>query len=276
MTTRHGFPFRLLMIGIVGVSFLFSGVANASLIGHWTLDEPDGTSPIADSSGSGFDATATGNPVLGIPGVVGTAGSFPGGGNYFRTGPDNDLNLNSYTFSLWFNAKENVNSDFQTIVSNRTGEDGFILYRRFNTVQYWHRNAAGWNSQSFTITAGTDQWYHFVGSYDLATGAKSFYATSLGSGSANILGTLSTSGTFLAAGAPSFGIGIRGASTALPLNGGYIDDVQLYSRALSSSEVNFLFQNPGAIIVPEPGNAVLLLTLLGAAASRRRRRPLAS
>ncbi|MBT3199515.1 MAG: hypothetical protein HN350_06320, partial [Phycisphaerales bacterium] len=64
-------------------------------MGHWKLDEAQGSTMVVDSI-SGMNAAQSGSPVLGIAGKAATAGSFPSRTSYFRTEPNSELNLSDF------------------------------------------------------------------------------------------------------------------------------------------------------------------------------------
>jgi len=50
-----------------------------------------------------------------------------------------------------------------------------------------------------------------------------------------------------------------------------IDEVQLYDHALTTNEVQFLFDNPSLTAIPEPASAALIAFGIFGLAIRRRR-----
>ena len=229
---------------VAALALLAAGVADAGLVSHWTLDDAVGTDPIVDSV-SGYDAAQTGTPELGIPGKAGTAGSFPSGANYYRAAANPAFNQGELTFSFWFNPLNSGGGGHNVALATRDGENGFIVYQRNEGIEFWLRHTgSGWQQQTQLITRGVDEWCHVVGSYDPDGGIKKFYVTPASQANATVDDTMSGATIQLHGSGPRFGIGVRGDG-GLPLNGGYIDDVQFYDVALSDSEVNYLFHNPG-------------------------------
>ena len=158
--------YRSLTVVILSVT----ASAMAAPISHWTLDDAPGSNPVIDSV-SGLNASQFGSPSLGIPGVAGTAGSFPSGNNYYQTAGDVSHNLGEYTFSFWYNPLLNGGGSYNTPFSNRQGEDGFIIYQRnvggTDRLEFWQRaTTSGWQPQTVPIQIGVDKWYHVFVSYD--------------------------------------------------------------------------------------------------------------
>lgn len=116
---------------------------------------------------------------------------------------------------------------------------------------------------------GLDQWQHVVLTYDGSVGASELYLNgklTLNSelfGSSNPLAGLNTTDSALFLGA-GFG------SSETWLNGfqGMIDDVRIYNRALTGSEVSNLY----ALELPEPSASSLFVIGLGGLISLRRRK----
>lgn len=105
------------------------------------------------------------------------------------------------------------------------------------------RNAAGtaWNANSTVSLTNSGQWYHLVGVCDEANGAVLLYINGIVTASSPIS---SASGIINSSQTPMT-IGSRSSS---PANGfdqqfpGYISDVAIYNYALSSSQVQTLYQ----------------------------------
>ena len=272
MTRNRTITMRVLCPAtVVALLLVVCAPASASiLVGHWTLDDPVGTDPIADATGN-HPAAELGSPVLGIPGKVGTAASFPSsagvGTGSFLTSTSTALNVGSFTASFWFNPLLSEGGAHNAMLSNRVSPEGFIFYQYLDTVQFWLQNADenSWQSQSVGITRGEDVWYHIAGVYDASTGIKEFYVTPETATNATVDATQTGATHSDINPIPAIGIGSLARSAKhVPLNGGYLDDIQLYNRALTAEQIDLLFQNPGVTVVPEPASAVLcLISLFG-------------
>ncbi|MEW2113900.1 LamG-like jellyroll fold domain-containing protein [Streptomyces sp. NPDC005474] len=214
--------------------------AAATLAGHWAMDEGSGTTA-ADSSGNGNTATlgsaatwTTGRVGSGAVGMGGTAGSV-----LDVPTPVVDTSA-SFTVSAW--VKLNSTSGYQTAVSiDGTSLSGFFLQLNGTTGKFAFTRRAS-DSSSATETradggaapsAGT--WYHLVGVDDVATGTLRLYVDGQAQGSA------AYTGAWKATGHTVIGRGLFGGNPTDFLKGS-VDDVQLYSGAMTAAEVVALNQ----------------------------------
>ena len=251
----------------------------AALVAHWRMDEGAGATTIADSSGNGNTASEAGagaGLTLGSAGVDGTASSHNGTG-FWVTGDNPSFESRDFTVSFWIKADPQT-ATWRTAVSNRAGEDGFIFYRLNggDNMQFWMKGPGGagnWNEQVGPNMTDFNQWYHVVGTYDDSTQEKTFYFHGQSDTWGAFINTITTAGPYVSAN-DQLGIGARGPGGALPWGGGtneqLLDDVQYYDEALTASQVEFLFNNPGSVI-PEPSAVALLIGAATAIGLRRRR-----
>ena len=176
---RRGFVF------LMAVSFAMVGAAEASLVAHWTLDEPAGTSgaqSVADSGPFGFDGTPTGTIAFGAAGANVNTGTSA----YFNTGSidvayDGMLNPASFTLSTWARVTGGSGSHRSVVTSrNSTSpEDGFIIYAMpDNSWSFWTGDGGQTGTSWYQLGGGAvipNQWTHLAISYDATSGTKSFY-----------------------------------------------------------------------------------------------------
>ncbi len=211
---------------------------DTSLVGHWTFDGPDiqGTTAI-DRSGKGNNGTITGTTKT--IGKLGQALSFNGTSDYVDMG-SNSLNItNAMTISVWakMNSTDNggrlvtkhgISPDYGWIL---TGDrvDGNIFFRFSGTGSDWSYGGVT-SSNSFPI----DRWCHVVALYDgsflrvYIDGVEDTTADFPYAASANIHES-------------SEGLQIGHDSPSGYYFAGSIDDVRIYNRALSATEVMNLY-----------------------------------
>jgi alpha-L-arabinofuranosidase len=206
---------------------------------HWTLDEGTGTTA-ADSSGNGHTAT------LGA-GVTWTAGNVGSGavsltgtstGVVTATGPVVNT-AGSFTASAWVDLA--TVSGYQTVVSIAgTNVAGFFLGLRADTGAFSFARLNSDATGTATIisaptapVAGT--WYHIVGVDDATAGTLTLYVDGQSEGSTPYTSGWAATGNIL------IGHGFYGGSQVDFVDGS-IDDVQLFSSALSAAQVTALDQ----------------------------------
>jgi alpha-L-arabinofuranosidase len=206
---------------------------------HWTFDEGIGTTA-ADSSGNGHTATlgagvswAAGNVGLHAIGVTGTST-----GVITATGPVVNT-AGSFTASAWVNLASL--SGYQTVVSIAgTNVAGFFLQLRGDTGTFaLSRLSSDADGPATYISASTapviGTWYHIVGVDDASAGTLTLYVDGQSEGSTPYTAGWAANGNTL------IGHGFYSGGQVDYVNGS-IDDVELFSSALSAAQVAALDQ----------------------------------
>jgi hypothetical protein len=234
-----------------------------SLIGYWKMDsETGGVTP--DSSNSGLNGMVKGNATL-MPGE-GTNGS----GAYRLDGNSDRIQItrsskllptnNQITVSAWFNVMGGTYENWQHPLSKW---DNYYLRVADNLRQVRFGIFSGHNTESsvgyadwtnFNPVIDYNTWYHAVGTYDGNTARLYLNGVEVASKDLGI--TMYTGNNYdLMLGAVSW------SSSQEELNG-MIDEVAIWNRALSSSEITEIYNyGSGAPpVVPEPVSSILFLT----------------
>lgn len=218
-----------------------SSALAGNLVGWWTFDGKD---TLWTSSSAGTTKDKSGNNNTGTlngmslstaptPGKVGQALSFNGSSSYVNVSDSSSLDPSDLTIAVWvkFNV---VNGSFQTIAAKwQVGvKQQYVLQlNSTNKIGFWTAGGGSGGATDLesnaTMVAG--RWYYIVAT--IAGTSKALY----------IDGNLDTSGTGSAVGSSNieFTIGGKkdGSGTYFEFLNGIIDNLQLYSRGLSATEV---------------------------------------
>ena len=190
---------------------------------------------VNDSWGSndGTDNTSAGF----VDGVFGQAKDFNGTDDRVEL-PDLGLNSSqSFTFSAWTNM-DSGDSSIHGIVSRYDGSDDIIQFqidaRNDPNVVHWRAGHAGSNEISITSNVNDpyESWIHIVGVYDSTGPTLRLYEN--GSLTAESTGTVDDFDT-------ADGPWIGAQSDGSKYFNGAIDDVRIYDKALSPTEVEQLY-----------------------------------
>jgi fibronectin type 3 domain-containing protein len=211
---------------------------NTPNVAYWNFDEGAGTTA-NDSSGSNNHGTLVNGPVW-VAGQVGSSAlDFDGANDYIDAGTF-DMAGSEISIALWMNS-DNLSSCNTTysdcrLVSKATGtseQDHYWMVSTFksgsNTTLRFRLKAGG-TTKTLVAPAGNllnNQWYHVTATYDGSD--MKLYQDGVEVGSTGKSGSLST-------------------NSGVPVNvarnpGGYgyfdgtLDDVRIYDRALSESEI---------------------------------------
>ncbi|MBI2358775.1 MAG: LamG domain-containing protein, partial [Deltaproteobacteria bacterium] len=207
-----------------------------SLAGHWKLDEGNSTNA-GDSSGNGNTGKLKGRPTW-TTGKEGFAVAFDGTNDYVSIPNDASLNAYPLTIAAWIKTSA---TGLQGIVNkySRNSFKGYQLLSNGGNLCAWYfkdkSNYIGDGTDCPLATPGynDDQWHHVAFVVD-STGGRLYVD---GSEKASLAWT-GTPGATSTGQALSFG---RYPKMSGSYFSGDLDDVRIYSRALSADEVEALF-----------------------------------
>ncbi len=218
------------------VSLLGANNLGSGLIGWWTMDGPDvnwGTGKVVDKSGSGNDgyAVSMSTTTSVESGKVGQSLLFDGDNDVVRTGSD-FIGTNPVTISLWMNVRSFGEGNIARLVSNHAATGFFFRVFLTNNILQFSSNGGTSIAVSANNAVVLNKWIHAVVTRD-ASGVANIYVDGVLSGTAD-----QNSGT-PQVGSTNVVIGNDDVGTAT--FDGSIDDVRIYSRVLSASEVRQLY-----------------------------------
>lgn len=228
-------------------------VATSGLVGHWTFDAQDisGTT-VTDRGTGGNNGTITGTTKT--VGKLGQALSFGGDGNYVRASDSSAYSgLSAITVSGWFNAtsKPGASGHYWFLVgkANWASQREWRLRFEYELGQIlrWSISNDGnspddANSVTYPLAKiELNTWYHIVGTYDDAdSDVLKLYVNGV------LVGTATGEAGPIYDGTANLAVGTSGdnGSSSDPSYDDFLgkaDDVRVYNRALSASEVYQLY-----------------------------------
>lgn len=202
-------------------------------------------STVADSSGNGITGTISGAS-WSTTSKYGKALSFNGAANYVDLGNPSALNsTGSMTWSAWVYATANPVDDGQ-IVARSTDTAGWQFKtspdtgRRTFAIAVRGSGAAGHTQRYSNTVLSLGTWYHVAGVYNASARTLDLYVNGVLDNGV-LSGTVPTS-QVLPATSTTIGRRVSGFNFA-----GVIDELRIYTRALSQAEIQSDMNTP---IVP--------------------------
>ena len=213
-------------------------------VAYWRLDESSGTTA-SDETGD-HDGTTSGGPtwVMGQDGT-GYALSFDGSDDYVSVPDSQNLDIGEYDFAIamWINA--DAGNSFTRIISKggeSLSDEGYAIAINGATLYGLVREGDG-STQGYVTASitGTGEWNHIVLNVN-RDGDLELYVNGI-AGTPDDIST-SLDGVDISTG-DNVNIG-RNVTWANGYYSGMVDDVQIYSRALSLTEITALAGTPTA------------------------------
>lgn len=223
--------------------------ANANMTSNaalWHLNE--GSGQVMDSSGNGRNSTVQSGIAYGASGVHGGALTFNGSSyvdfpSVFPYSP-HAADMNELTVELWMRSSVNPASagvmawegwgGTFVLQVNSAGEIGFVVKLTRSSCTHYDGSWIGINSAGSSYTNG--QWHHVAGRYHRTENTIQLYVDGV------LKGTASLNASECLSDPPTTHPPILGAASQYPNNRvnfytGDLDEVALYSRALSADEI---------------------------------------
>jgi hypothetical protein len=223
------------------------------LVAAYGFDEGTGTG-VADASGSGNGGT-TSNTTWSTAGKYGAALSFNGSSSYVNVPDSSSLDLtNGMTIEAWVRPSS-LGTTWRTVVlKQQTGDLAYGLYANNNStrpVGYVYNSAE--RSAGGGSALAANAWSHLATTYDGAN--LRLYVNGV------LAGTTATTGNVVVS---SGVLRIGGNSVWGEYFSGLIDEVRIYNRALSASEIGLDMNTPVSTPDQTPPTDPTALTQTGA------------
>jgi len=208
-----------------------------NLISYWKMDEGSGN--ILDAHDSN-DGVANGNPTYSQTGRINTAITLDGAGDFFEVGQPANLDVDKISISAWVKWAASPTNDETIIGRDDAINRCFTLYHSTATTFRFFvfvGGSAKIKDTSFTPTPGT--WYHIVAVADgdyvriyidgSDVGSPTAYSGNIDKDNAELrIGGDETHGNF----------------------NGTIDEVAIWDRGLTSTEVSDLYNSGSGLAYP--------------------------
>jgi chitodextrinase len=208
-----------------GVLVTVANTFPSGLVAAYSFDEGTGTTA-ADVTGHGNTGT-TANTTWAANGKFGEALSFNGTNSWVTVPDSNSLDLTRMTLEAWVDPTA-LGTAWRTVLfKEQTGDVTYSLYANRNTqVPDAQVDIGGERNVTGTAQIPLNTWTHLAATYDGST--LKVYVNGAQAGSFAIAGNIAVSSGALRIG----GNGVYGEYFS-----GLIDEVRVYSRALSQAEI---------------------------------------
>ena len=246
----------LILIAILTIPITTRAALSDGLVGYWGLDSRDFVLS-SDSAGYAFDrsnnlknGTFTNYSSIRASKVIGKlkqALYFDGTDDYLNMG--NVLSFertDSFSLTAWVKRSEaGSNDQIITKMTNGGVFRGYMLgFTSADLIIIYIRSTVTTNFAAIQTSAFPDvnKWYHVVATYDGSSsvaGMKIYV-----NGNLVPTGTIANTLSATIVTTDPFQLGVRGTTinaTSNPLKG-YLDDVRVYNRTLSATEISALYR----------------------------------
>jgi len=227
MFVRISTIFILALVVGIFTNSAYADIKADTIVGVWLLDDGKGDT-VTDSSGNGHDGKFVGNDIKWTDGKFEKALQFPGvGGNRVEIPHDDALTLAEWTITAWVKQEPTGAWAIVMVKDPADGQQNYALDMNGDGRVFSEVTSGGnWSDCGSTTVVTDEEWHFLTASYD----GKSLHVYVDGKHEKEQAFNKGDGNT-----AP-ISIGDR-MNSAQPING-IIDDVGLFSAALSEEDIN--------------------------------------
>ena len=198
-----------------------------TLVGYWPLSETTGATAYDYAGGHDGDINGT---RLGQPGLLGeTALEFDGVDDDVHVAHNDDFVMSEYTFSVWYNQYALVNEFDRVWDKGYSNNGSAMLMADSGTPKFYTVSNSG-TTQSVSGSGSLNEWIHVVCAYNGQSQILYQDGEEIARASRTEDYSLTTTDTLA--------IGSKGAARHF---NGRIAELRVYDRALSESEIRYLY-----------------------------------
>jgi hypothetical protein len=210
---------------------------------------------VFDSSSNGRDGTIYGTPNY-VPGINGQALSFDGIDDYVRIFNSEDLILESFTLSAWVNWQGDPTAEGSwSILSNWYGGSTYQHYGLrmgtiapgipFNHAVIFYDDGSEWDwVYGYKEEISNEGWHHVVGVVEAGQYAEIYLdGYDVGRDETSIPNLINPTGDLCIA-----KNGLNSSLSVVENWNGFIDEVKIYNRALTDTEIEDIFTTMSTIV----------------------------
>jgi hypothetical protein len=239
-----------------------SGIDNTGLVGYWAFEEGTGTRAEDSSFNTNTGTLTLMNNSDWVQGRVGTALDFDGSDDYVVVGSDASLRpASAITICAWVFRRSDGSTrtgdgNYQDIIiRSSTSNNSNYAYEFESASKYIFRIGVGIElSSADTVSNELNTWIHLCVAYSNADGGYLY---------TNGIAVDSIDGTGDDLGTNTETVYIGGRSGASDIMDGKLDEVRIYNRALSASEIKALYDGSKQTVVNKTNKSVLTNGLVG-------------
>lgn len=184
--------------------------------------------------------------------------SFDGVDDYVVIDDSTDLDgFDAITVTCWANFSSGVSGEVLVAKEDDGGGTdcwGLRTDGSGNMRGYIRTNDTAWNEVRLEVDVGPGSWHHWALTWSKQSGIIHLYRDGV------LLGTNTTANLALAETTAPVKFGVRDASTVNQLFNGRLDDVRIYTRKLSSPEIQVMAQSPqssGTVVTTDPRDGLV-------------------
>jgi type II secretory pathway pseudopilin PulG len=207
-----------------------SSEVTSGRVGWWKLNETGTTTTAADSSGSGNNGTLVNMTPASdwVAGYIGGGLDFDGSNDYVNCGNNSSLRITSnITVAAWVKTRDCGDNAHNPYVIK--GDHAYALQQGWNNyIEFTIYDGGSWYNPSYLVDSSFNNvWHHLAGTYN---GSQvKLYVDGVLRATTNHTGSIADSSYNVQLG--------KCAEVTDRLYNGVLDDVRIYNRALSATEI---------------------------------------